>query len=395
MSKIGGEMTAALIISTVAAAGVLLVQGTGLQGASGQGRSVYDITKYGALSSPNDIGPAFQAAANACVAAGGGTIYIPPRANGGIWGWATYASVNAGNKVSLVVAGEPGETAIMPTANVTLFDIGNPSNALIHVDGLTFVGNPLTGVDVPCLFEIRQTRLAILSRVNVFGVRANATNYGCIRIIADSVVAYGCVFTGCDYAGTSGQGGVLCITGARDSLFVYGMRFQSSIGDANFRGTTYYKSSVSTNAWLWIGGQGADADSIAYGLVEISSCIFESAGAGVLLRPEPGYVIRSAVLRGLAFNQGAGLSVDSQAQYLQVDSCQLGNSAAGTVAVSALGRVLMRWNRNPNGGKKIRFAGATAYFQDEENEGLSYDTSIATPSAGIKQSNGTRTVIYP
>lgn len=362
---------------------------------------VFDIRKFGALSSPNDIGPAVQAAGNAAIADGGGVIYIPPRADALQWGWTTFADINCNNDKSITVCGMRGRTIIQaPLAGVSLLQVGN-SNAMIVIEDLIFTGNPAPGVNVPNVVSISQARTGILRDCQFLGLSCNATNYGIARIVADTTLVEGCLFKGCDYAGTALQGGVLSISGLRDSCVVKGCRFQ--IGEAVIAGVALTsKSGSSGNMWLWLANQGLDGAVTAYGGVKVEQCYFESSvPAGCIgILPTGSFVIDHGQVTGCAFNPGSGnpCIVADFCRNLEVDNCDFANSPAGDVVIKVgdCDRFIARLLKFKTGGKKIQWTSpAPTYVEINECEGYTLDTSLATPSFGIEKVNGFTSVIYP
>lgn len=336
----------------------------------------FDIRDFGALNSPNDIGPSVQGALNAAIAYGGGGPFIPPREDGQsrAWGWTTFADGGALYKMSLSVTGTPGRSIInVAPGQPSLLRIGN-SNGLCEIDGLTFLGDPgATGAHAPNIVNIQQARIGRMRRCQFWGLSCNATGFGQVRIVADTVDVGALLFVGCNYGGTLHGGGCLSISGERDACSVRGLRFSSS--DGTFNGVTYNKSNAATNVHLWLGGQGVDGATTAYGEAEVASCWFDSNAAHHIDgNPESTFVLDRLRLRSCTFQGATNNKAPVYARHvnqLVAAGCMWGNSAAAQPAIDFDGqRLIVRESKGGTGGKTI-LTGNTPYVRVKTScEGL-------------------------
>jgi hypothetical protein len=375
----------------------------------------FDIRDYGALLSPDDIGPAVQAAGDAAVAYGSGAVFIPPRLDGisRMWGWTTAVVIasNPTQSQSFSIQGVVDQTIIEIAANGpgggTVLQISD-SNAMIEIDGLIFYGEFGGGIiNCGCVVHIAQARTGKLTRCQFWGLSCDISQYGVARIIADTTIVDACIFKGCQYAGPAGEGGVLCITGVRDGGRVVGCRWDGA--DGTFNGVTpYSKSDPATNTHAWVGPQGtAAADPNGFGEVLFGECYFgDTALNSIMCRPVTGYLSKVRV-RGCGFNgpstlNGAPISARKTGQLI-VDGCQFGNSAAVYCVAFERGRLFMR-NCTTNLDTKTviftLFDGIpTQLVELDECEPtfLLDDTSVpgSTPVRGVVKSSGNETVVYP
>ena len=359
----------------------------------------FDITSYGALDSPSDIGPAVQRAANACIAYGGGVVFIPPRVDARQWGWTTAVLVDCTQDRSISFQGVPGQTAIsLQVGQTTPLTFPN-SNGICQVDGLIFTGQGVLGdTNCACVIDFQQSRVGIVSRCQFFGCQCDGTGQGVIRLVADTTVVRDCLFAGCCYAGTAFQGGVLSVTGNRDASIVENVRFSNGIGsDGNFDGVNYRKTDFALNwAWLWYGAQGVDGAVTAYGEVQTKRCYFESeARAGIDCSPEAGFISDHHRIEGCTFNFGAGggarpgikfstVNGSTRTKRVEVVGCMFGNAASGNACIDAeCGALILDACRNlnvPGHTYKVTLLGATDYVLFNESDGFVLDTTTATPA---------------
>lgn len=372
----------------------------------GSAPGYYDVRDFGALSSPNDIGPALQAALDAASAYGGGAAFIPPRQDGvsRFWGSTTpvlrNASPTQGQGFSVLgvpnqtfIAVEPGQGQVLQIAD---------SNALIEIDGLAFFGLG-SGVNCPNVVSIAQARIGKLTRCQFWGLDCDETARGVAYVIADSTIVDTLLVHGCNYSGDDRAGGCLNVTGARDTCLIQNVRFEVG-GDGTFNGTTYNKSDASTNTHLWLGPQGfdPDADPNGFGEMLVQQCYFnQNARDGIMLRPAAGF-IDHARISGCSFNGqsiGTGAPINGQfTKRLAVEHCTFGNSAAGTFAVvyggPACERLIMRECTGATGGKTIYNAGAYTYLERDECPGITVaGSSPSSPTHSMVKENGVITVL--
>jgi len=364
----------------------------------------FDIRDYGALATPNDIGPAVGAAFQALVAYGGGTVYIPPRADGTrAWGWATTVSAGVGgaadllDKMSARLLGMQGQTIIsVGIGQAPLCEIGH-SNATVAIEGLTFSGVDVAGINASYVLRIRQARLGIVRNCNFYSLGCDLDGFGVVRIVADSTHVEDCIFMGCGYFGTLAAGGTLSIEGARDSCTVANCRFMAMDG-AGFNGITADKSSTAVGTHVWFGDQGASPTIGAAGELLVDECQFD-ANAKALIQFYNGTTsaldrcrVRGCSLLAASNNYPA---VFAQAEQLVVEGCKWGNFNDTQFCVGFIGgRVMLRDCRHATScGKTVKFYGATTYAELWDcDPDFVFDTSVATPTKRVTFIAGVITV---
>jgi len=378
------------------------------------GNGWFDIRNYGALASPNDIGPSVQLALNAAIAYGGGTVFIPPRLDGisRMWGWSTGVSASASpdQSQSFSVQGVTNQTFIsIPQAGTgggTILQVGG-SNAMIEVDGLVFVGDfGDGGVNCGNVIHIAQARTGKMTRCQFWGLSCDRSQYGVVRIIADTTIVDACCFKGNQYAGAAGEGGVLCITGVRDGGRVTACRWDGA--DGTFNGAAYSKSNPASNCHMWVGPQGiASTDPNGFGEVLIGECYFgDTALDSVMCRPTSGYLSRVRI-RGCGFNGpstlgGVPISARKTGQLI-IESCCFGNSSAVYCVAFERGILIMRNCTTNLDTKTVIFSNfdgiATRFVEiDECQSTIILDSTTIPGSAplhGVRWTNGVQTTIYP
>lgn len=344
-----------------------------------------DIRDFGACASPNDIGPAVQAALSAAVACGGASVLIPPRDDGTkAWGWSTLAAASCLDRMGIDVIGVPHETVIGVPVGLqnSLCQIG-ASNARVSFEHLIFRGGSADGINAPALLTIAQARIGRLVGCEFWSLACDAADYGLVRIVADTTHVEDALFSGCGYWGPAGQAGVLTISGQRDACRVLGVRFSGPDG-AGQGGQVRDKSSA-TGAHVWVGGQGTPTAPTAYGEVLVDGCYFEAGAANaVFLRPPEGLTCDRVRVRGCTFNAPSNNDFpiySHRVRQLVVEGAMFGNSAANQYAIGFQGETLIvRESHGGTGGKRIKFTGPTDYVSVRHSPGFSLDTSAHVPA---------------
>jgi hypothetical protein len=378
----------------------------------------FDIRDYGALLSPDDIGPALQAAGNAAIAYGSGTVFVPPRRDGisRAWGLPSTAGVaiasSPSQSQSFTIQGIIDQTIISvtgiagPGTGGSTIQVSD-SNAMISFDGLIFLGDQGVGINCGNVINIQQARTGSITNCQFWGFACDRPQYGVVHCIADTTIFEKNTLKGNSYLGTAGEGAVVCITGVRDGGRVTGCQWTG--GDGTFNGTVYNKSDPAVGGHLWIGPQGvASTDPNGFGEVLVGECVFGDAALnGVLCRPVSGYLARVRI-RGCGFNGpstlgGAPISARKTGQ-LVIDGCQFGNSSAGIYCVAfERGDLFMR-NCTTNSDTKVVifsvFDGIPTQFVeiDECQSTIQLDDTTfpgSTPVRGIRRTKGVQTTLYP
>ena len=127
-----------------------------------------NLKSYGAVGDGGaDDGPALQAALNALMAAGGGTLFVPP----GKFRIATTVSANFLNTASAVVikgAGSASQLYVATGESASALELKNAESLLI--DNLVFVGNPEAPTDARIVLDIQGGFKAMIRNTSFYGL---------------------------------------------------------------------------------------------------------------------------------------------------------------------------------------------------------------------------------
>ncbi|HEX6624807.1 MAG TPA: glycosyl hydrolase family 28-related protein, partial [Pyrinomonadaceae bacterium] len=127
-----------------------------------------NLKPYGAVGDGlADDGPALHAAFNALMAAGGGTLFVPP----GKFRIATTVSANFLNTASAVVikgAGSASQLYVATGESASALELKNAESLLI--DNLVFVGNPEAPTDAKIVLDIQGGFKAMIRNTIFYGL---------------------------------------------------------------------------------------------------------------------------------------------------------------------------------------------------------------------------------
>lgn len=383
----------------------------------------FDITLSGIafpgpLIDPDDIGPAVQAAGNAALAVGGGTICIPRRdtlnaVGKPYWGWTSPVNLSAARDKNITIRGTNKGASIIQiplASNLSLLALVNLG--LGEVRDLIFVGDAGAGINVANLISIRECRLSLVHGNQIWGVRANADEQGVLECKSDSNHVYDNFFVGCDYDAFSlgpMSGGVLTVRGCTDFDLIQCNRFMA--GSDQFNGVSYNKAPSASKAWIAILGQDLPGLGQGLGASAIKNNMFESgapAGAIVLSGPRSGLaaIVKHAVIEENDFNTGADNApaiVSDECRQLDVIANCFGIGAAGLTTIqiknydrfhfernmigNGSGSKVVQWGA-PSVGAPAPTIGTQGYAYLDENPDFTYDSSLGQPKYSVQRLNG-------
>ena len=342
-----------------------------------------NLKTFGAIGdgAANDA-PALQAALDALILAGGGTLFVPP----GKYRIATTVSANFLNTASVVIvkgAGSASQLFIATGESANALELRNAESLLI--DNLVFVGDPLATNDARIVLDIESGLRAMIRNTSFYGLISQVAGGAVLRAENTDLRIEHSAFRGC--SGASGLGVPVIKVDNWRGLSVADVDFLD-FGVLN--GVFHSKTPMNpANAWIQINNTALLDNATAQSEIVIERVrMDEGAFNGVFVNIDPAESDRLAHLRisGLRLN-GTGLGGNGvwvqNAERVTIESSWFGYAANPGTAIALI---------NVDNGT-IRDVRAEAAFNRIHADSACKSLTVVDSTYGVLDSQATVTSI--